>query len=240
MSFLKKVGKALGGSVGSIIGAGAGLLGGAMSASGQREANRQNYRIARENREWQQQMSNTAVRRRMEDMRRGGINPLLAAKYDASTPAGNIATMGNVGAAAATGFAQASQAGVNIEKAAHEIDQIEQQIQTMSAQEGLSEAQTDNVRELTLKVKEEVEFIKQETRKSRETTSKIIKEQQAIDYQLIIDSILTEFKQENPGLTIAQAFGLDAKTLMTFITGAVGAAGAGAFLKKVPKKGAAK
>lgn len=49
---------------------------------------------AQKNREWQEQMSNTSISRRMADLRNAGLNPLLAvdnASSGASTPAGSQA-----------------------------------------------------------------------------------------------------------------------------------------------------
>lgn len=80
------------------------------SAKGQEDANKQNLKIARENRDFQERMSNTAVARRMEDLAESGINPILAGRHDASTPPGNIATMGNTGLAGMEGATKAASA----------------------------------------------------------------------------------------------------------------------------------
>lgn len=84
---------------------------GLMSADAQRSANRANLKNAREQRAWEQEMSNTAVSRRADDFEKAGFNRLLAATgVGASTPSVSapinepVIKPGqfNIGAAAAT------------------------------------------------------------------------------------------------------------------------------------------
>ena len=100
----------------------AGLLGAGISARGQERANAQNIALAREQMGFQERMSNTAVTRRMADLKSAGINPILAGKYDATTPPGALATVGNVGAAAVTGAAGAAQTAKSLSVMPYEID----------------------------------------------------------------------------------------------------------------------
>lgn len=129
MGFFSSIAKAVAGpAIGSIFG-----------AAGQSSANRANIAQSREQMDFQREMSNTSYQRGVKDLRKAGLNPMLAyTQGGASTPSGTKADIGNV---AKAGIEAASSAAA-ITNTRSQTELNEKTAQKVAAETSEIEART--------------------------------------------------------------------------------------------------
>jgi len=142
--------KKQGGWIGAAIAGAAALVGGERRNKSQESqansANQISVEEAARNRAFQERMSNTQTQRRMDDMRAGGINPILAANSAASSPAGNAATgqqaqIQDVITPAVSTAVTANQSFATTNLLKEQLKPVSEQIGTVRVDSWLKEAQ---------------------------------------------------------------------------------------------------
>lgn len=190
-------------SLGSVANAGASVYSAKKMQEGQEGANAMNYQIAQEQMGFQERMSNSAYQRAMADMRKSGLNPILAySQGGASTPIGASAQMLNPN----TGYASLPQAVSSamstapaLAKAFPEIEQIEANTDAAIQSAGLSRDQAEKVRWEVHRVYEEIKKVSAET--------------EGIEADNVQRQLLADFYDSAEFAKIAKDLGLTPSTL---------------------------
>lgn len=193
--------------VAPVAAAAGGVLSGLIGKSGQDNANEMNYRIFRENRDWETMMANTQVQRRVKDLREAGLNPMLGYAGEAAVPSNATPRMENSGESLAQGIQsgissalQAKMISQQKEMNAAQIEAQEALAKKTNAEAGLITATTPanaqkaewdaaNARQMYDKFAEEIESLKQDILTKQLTRDEVISLQ--VEYQRILNRAAT-------------------------------------------------
>lgn len=196
--------------LGGLIMGGKDLITGYGAYRGQKLANESNEREAEKNRQFQAEQSSTAFQRSMADLKKAGLNPILAARQPASTPGGAQAV-----------FRSALGEGVN---AFNQSRQTSSNVQLQEQNTAQSKAQTANIEKQTKKIVEETAVITEQYGLTRAQTQRVLAEvartwedawnlqvkRKGMNMTQALQKVETDFFKKHDYVYIAKQLGVDA------------------------------
>ncbi|WNK12644.1 MAG: DNA pilot protein [Microvirus sp.] len=178
-----------------MLGAILGGLGIAADLIGGKAANDASAREARANRQWQERLSNTAVQRRVEDLKKANLNPMLAfmgggaGAVQASSPTGGMAHFENIGKGPGQALTSAATA-MQLQKAQLPVLASQAELNTATARKNNADAAviegTGSARATaeTDKMRTEIQQIGQNMTEGLERITKLRTENAQLEAQL--------------------------------------------------------
>lgn len=192
MGLLSSIGKVAGKALGAF-GGPAGLASSALSFLGQERANRQNVTLA-----------NTSYRRAMEDMRKAGLNPILAAKLGG---ADSPAMISGAGPAISSAY-QAAQTQSNVGLQGAQTEEVEARIHTIYQQLHNLKATEQLTRQQIWQVATTIEQLQQQTNLAIQQTEESASRTKSVDLDNVQKKILADFYDSAEFAKVAKDIGL--------------------------------
>ena len=213
-----------GGGIGStLISGGLSLLGGERRNSAQAaaaaDATEFNAAEAQKNRDFQAQQSSTAYQRAVTDLRKAGLNPILAARNPASTPGGAQAT------AVMPQLQDTITPAINSARSVYDTTNLatfrDIQGDTQGAQQDKIEKEIDQIVEQTALTREQGKLVAEQINKTIQEAKRTIAETTKTDLQNIPIEIVSEFLKDNPNLArtgeVSRQIGLKASDFTSIL-----------------------
>jgi len=174
---------------------------GGLNFLGQKDANATNMQLAQNQMDFQREMSNTSYQRAVADMKKAGLNPMLAySQGGASSPGGASTTVQNK-------FSGAVQAAQQMQLQNETIKQIQSQTQVNNATAAKTQADTllsaqelKNRTQSELNLKEDMQRIINAAKREGASATQIAQLTKAVQQAMTLTEPLSEFNKNNPRL----------------------------------------
>lgn len=155
-------------------------------------------------RAWQKDMYKHRYQYTVKDMRKAGLNPILAAQFGGgSSPSGMQASFQNPAAGAFSTAADIYSAGKQGEVADVNIQKVEQEVRNLESSQNLTDEQTRAMSYTIDEIKSRIDI----------NASKA----QGVDYDNIEKAVIAHWAQSNQAAVVANRYGMQPQTVESIV-----------------------